>query len=212
MKFIASRTKPHYACPFILVNGSYALYTPPDSYLIACGSSQNITFQGHTFVPDSQHSSLVSKTGNSFIASSNSSTTPFPIYDSARIFTDKASYRFEIQQEGRHWVRLYFSLIPNSGHNLASASITMVTDDFVLLSNFTFRNYNGSYMFKEYLVNVTSDTLTVTFIPSNGSVAFVNGIEVVSMPDELFVDQALALNPTTPFSGLSELAFETVIA
>ncbi|CAL0328898.1 unnamed protein product [Lupinus luteus] len=194
----------------VLVNGSYALYTPPDSYLVACGSSRNVTFQGHTFVPDSQHSSLLLKTGNSFVASSNSSSAPFPIYQSARIFTDKASYRFEIQQEGRHWVRLYFFPLPNTGHNLTSASMTVVTDDFVLLNNVTFRNYNGSYMFKEYAVNVTSDTLTLTFIPSNGSVAFVNGIEVVSMPDELFVDQALALNPPAPFSGLSELAFETV--
>ncbi|KAK7257232.1 hypothetical protein RIF29_31053 [Crotalaria pallida] len=195
----------------VLVNGSFALYTPPDSYLIACGSPQNITFQGHTYIPDSQHSSLVLKTGNSFVASANSSVSvPFPIYQSARIFTDKASYKFEIQQEGRHWIRLYFSPIPKSGHDLTSASLTVVTDHFVLLSNFTFRNYNGSYMFKEYAVNVTSDTLTVTFIPSNGSVAFVNGIEVVSMPDELFVDQALALNPSAPFSGLSELAFETV--
>ncbi|XP_027340618.1 receptor-like protein kinase THESEUS 1 isoform X2 [Abrus precatorius] len=30
------------------------------------------------------------------------------------------------------------------------------------------------------------------------------------MPNDLFVDQALALNPTAPFNGLSELAFETV--
>ncbi|QCD86790.1 receptor-like protein kinase THESEUS 1 [Vigna unguiculata] len=193
-----------------LVNGSFSLYTPTDSYLIACGSSQNITFQGRTFVPDSQHSSLVMKTGNSFVASTNSSSAPFPIYQSARVFTEKASYRFEIQQEGRHWVRLYFSPIPNSSHNLTSASLTVVTDDFVLLSNFTFRKYNGSYMFKEYAVNVTSDTLVVTFIPSNGSVAFVNGIEVVSMPNEVFVDQALAVNPPAPFNGLSDLAFETV--
>ncbi|XP_027354679.1 receptor-like protein kinase THESEUS 1 [Abrus precatorius] len=193
----------------VLVNGSFALYTPPDSYLIACGSSQNITFQGRTFVPDSQHSSLVLRNGNSVVASSNSSV-PFPLYQSARIFTEKAFYRFEIQQEGRHWVRLYFSPIPNAGHNLTSASITVVTDDFVLLSNFTFKKFNGSYMFKEYAINVTSDTLTVTFIPSNGSVTFVNAIEVVSMPNELFVDQALAVSPPAPFSGLSELAFETV--
>ncbi|KHN28027.1 Receptor-like protein kinase THESEUS 1 [Glycine soja] len=65
-------------------------------------------------------------------------------------------------------------------------------------------------MFREYAINVTSDTFTVTFIPSNGSVAFVNAIEVVSMPNDLFVDQALALNPTAAFNGLSELAFETV--
>ncbi|KAJ1388857.1 Malectin-like carbohydrate-binding domain [Sesbania bispinosa] len=152
-----------------LVNRSFASYTPPDNYLIACGSSKSINFQDRTFVPDSQHSSLVLKTGNSIVTSSNSSV-PFPIYQSARIFSEKASYRFQIQQ--------------------------VVTDEFVLLSNFSFRNYNDSYMFKEYAINVTSDTLTLTFIPSNGSVAFVNAIEVVSMPDDLFFDQALALEPT----------------
>ncbi|KAK7401851.1 hypothetical protein VNO78_13669 [Psophocarpus tetragonolobus] len=191
-----------------LVNGSFATFTPHDNYLIACGSSQSITFQDRTFVPDSQHSSVVLKTGNSAVASSNSSV-PSPIYQSARIFTEKASYKFEVE-EGRHWLRLYFSPLPNSAHNLTAAAITVVTDDFVLLSNFTFRNYSGSYMFREYAINVTSDTLTVTFIPSNGSVAFVNAIEVLSMPNDLFVDQALALNPTAPFNGLSELAFETV--
>ncbi|XP_020202623.1 receptor-like protein kinase THESEUS 1 [Cajanus cajan] len=191
-----------------LVNGSFAAYIPRDNYLIACGSSQSITFQDRTFVPDSQHSSLVLKTQNSVVASSNSSVT-FPIYQSARIFTEKASYRFEVEK-GRHWLRLYFSPLPNSAHNLTAAAITVATDDFVLLCNFTFRNYNGSYMFREYAINVTSDTLTVTFIPSNGSVAFVNAIEVVSMPNDLFVDQAVALDPAAPFNGLSELAFETV--
>ena len=210
MKLVVKWVPSVFVVFLFLVNGAFASsYTPRDNYLIACGSSQNITFQGRTFVPDSQHSSLVLKTGNSVVVSSNSSA-PFPIYQSARIFTDTASYRFEIGQEGRHWVRLYFSPVPNSGHNLTSASITVVTDDFVFLSNFTFRGYNGSYMFREYAINVTSDTLTVNFIPSNGSVAFVNAIEVVSMPDDLFVDQALALNPSAPFSGLSELAFETV--
>ncbi|XP_047181177.1 receptor-like protein kinase THESEUS 1 [Vigna umbellata] len=192
-----------------LVNGSSATFTPSDNYLITCGSSQSITFQDRTFVPDSQHSSPELKTSNSVVASSNSSV-PFPIYQSARIFTEKASYRFKVD-EGRHWLRLYFSPLTNSAHNLTEAVITVVTDDFVLLCNFSFRNYNGSYMFREYAINVTSDTLTVTFIPSNGSaVAFVNAIEVVSMPNDLFVDQALALNPTAPFNGLSELAFETV--
>ncbi|KAF7832478.1 receptor-like protein kinase THESEUS 1 [Senna tora] len=30
-------------------------FTPIDNYLIACGSSQNITFAGRTFIADSQH-------------------------------------------------------------------------------------------------------------------------------------------------------------
>ncbi|OMP04580.1 hypothetical protein COLO4_09464 [Corchorus olitorius] len=189
--------------------GVQALFTPPDNYLIACGSSTNVTFQGRTFVPDTGHSSLSLKSGNSFVASSNSSA-PAPIYQSARIFSGIASYKFNIKQEGRHWVRLYFYPLAKSGQDLTSAPITVVTDDFVLLNNFTFKNFNGSFLFKEYAINVTSDTLTLTFIPSNNSVSFVNAIEVVSIPDAVLPDQALALNPSTPFSGLSEFALETV--
>ncbi|XWS09942.1 hypothetical protein CRYUN_Cryun39dG0033100 [Craigia yunnanensis] len=186
-----------------------ASFTPADNYLIVCGSSQNVTFQGRTFVPDSGHSSLSLKSGSSFVASSNSSV-PSSIYQSARIFSGIASYKFNIEQEGRHWVRLYFYPLPKSGQNLTSAPITVVIDDFVLLNNFTFKNYNGSFLFREYAINVTSDTLTLTFVPSNNSVSFVNAIEVVSIPDAVLPDQALALNPSASISGLSEFAMETV--
>ncbi|XP_010089378.2 receptor-like protein kinase THESEUS 1 [Morus notabilis] len=197
---------------FVLLMGqerSFASFTPVDNYLIACGSSRNVTFQGRTFVPDSGHSSLILKSGNSQVATSNS-TAPSPIYQSARIFTGISSFEFDIEREGRHWIRLYFFPIRSSGQNLASASMSVVTDDFVLLNNFTFKNYSGSYMFKEYAINVTKDVLTLTFIPSNNSVAFINAIEVVSIPDWVLPDQAMAVNPSSPFSGLSDLALETV--
>lgn len=196
---------------FVLLSslGSFASFTPVDNYLIACGSSRNVTFQGRTFVPDSNLSTLVLKSGNSVVVSSNSSA-PSPIYQSARVFTGIGTFKFEIEQEGRHWIRLYFFPIASSGRNLASASMSVVTDDFVLLNNFTFKNYNGSSLFKEYAINVTSDVLTLSFIPSNNSVAFVNAIEVVSIPDSVLPDQALAVNPSSPFSGLSSRAFETV--
>ncbi|CAK9160208.1 unnamed protein product [Ilex paraguariensis] len=186
---------------------SYASFTPVDNYLVACGSSQNVTFLGQTYVPDS--SIALRSLGNSLFATSNSSV-PSPLYHCARIFSATASYKFDIQQEGRHWVRLYFYPLPDTGHNLASASMTVVTENFVLLNNFTFKSYNGSYLFKEYAVNVTSDSLTLSFIPSNNSIAFINAIEVVSIPDELIPDQALALSPSAPFNGLSGLALETV--
>ncbi|KAH0859458.1 hypothetical protein HID58_087719 [Brassica napus] len=192
---------------FLSCYTSSALFTPPDNYLISCGSSQNITYQGRTFVPDSLHPSLVLKTGNSSVATTSSSNASISIYQTARVFSGLASYRFKITSLGRHWIRLHFSPI---NWNLNSASITVVTDDFVLLNNFSFKSHNGSYIFKEYAVNVTSDLLTLTFIPWNGSVVFVNAIEVVSVPDSLIPDQALALNPSSPFSGLSHLAFETV--
>ncbi|KAK6132727.1 hypothetical protein DH2020_033532 [Rehmannia glutinosa] len=193
---------------FFSSNISFAQFTPVDNYLLACGSSQNVTFLGQTYIPDSAQSSVSLKTrGNSIVATSNS-TAPFPIYQSARIFTTTTSYRFDIEREGRHWVRLHF--YPLRGQNLTSASITVVTDDFVLLHNFSFNTYNGSYLFKEYAINVTSNSLSITFIPGNNSVAFVNAIEVVSIPDNLISDQAVALSPYGPISGLSGLALETV--
>lgn len=193
----------------LLCHKSCVAFTPVDNYLIACGSSQKVTFQARTYVPDTEHSSLSMKSGNSTTASSNSSA-PSPIYQSARIFSAAAFYKFEIEHKGRHWVRLYFYPLPESNQHLNSASFTVATDKFVLLSNFTFKNYNGRFMFKEYAINVNSDALTLTFIPSNNSVAFVNAIEVVSVPDAIFPDQALALEPPAPFSGLSDLGFETV--
>ncbi|KAL8098537.1 hypothetical protein AgCh_031350 [Apium graveolens] len=63
---------------------------------------------------------------------------------------------------------------------------------------------------REFSINVTSDTLSIAFIPSNNSTGFVNAIEVVSLPNELLPDQAQALSPFAPVSGLSELAFETI--
>ncbi|XP_060191014.1 receptor-like protein kinase THESEUS 1 [Lycium barbarum] len=191
-----------------LIQVANAAFKPADNYLIACGSSKNVTFLGQIFVPDTPHKSVALESEENSITATSNSTAPFSIYQSARIFHTTTSYKFDIHQEGRHWVRLYFYPIP--GHNLTSASITVVTENFVLLHNFSFKRYKGNYLFKEYSINVTSDSLTVALIPSNNSIAFINAIEVVSVPDELIPDQAVAASPPAPFNGLSGLALETV--
>ncbi|XP_073016395.1 receptor-like protein kinase THESEUS 1 [Primulina eburnea] len=203
---------PIFVAMFVLglvdVFKSYAEFTPIDNYLLACGSLQNVAFLGKNYSPDSGYASVsLESQENSFVANSNS-TAPFPIYQSARIFTRVASYKFDIKQVGRHWVRLYFYPIP--GNDLTSSAITVVTDDFVLLNDVTFKSYNGSYLFKEYAINVTTDSLSITFVPVNGSVAFVNAIEVISIPDNLIPEQAYAVSPSGHSEGLSGLALETV--
>ncbi|MFS7963338.1 putative protein kinase RLK-Pelle-CrRLK1L-1 family [Helianthus anomalus] len=186
-------------------------FSPIDSYLIACGSTQNVTYLGQTYVPDSSQSSMVSLTNQeaSNVVDSNSSV-PLPVHRSARVFTATTSYKFKIKKQGRHWIRLYFYPIP--GHNLTSASsLTVVTENFVLLSNYTFKSYNGSnHLFKEYSINVTSGSLLLNFIPSNNSVAFVNAIEVVSVPDYLIPNEATSVFPINTINGLSDQAFETM--
>ncbi|KAL8243467.1 hypothetical protein R6Q59_009725 [Mikania micrantha] len=185
-------------------------FSPVDSYLIVCGSSQNVTFLGQTYVPDSDESSKVSLNNkqDSYVVHSNSSV-PLPVHESARVFTKTTTYQFKIKKPSLHWIRLYFYPIP--GHNLTSASLTVVTENFVLLNNYTFKSYNGSdHLFKEYLINVTSNSLLLNFIPSNNSIAFINAIEVVSVPDELIPNEATTVFPSTTVNGLSFHTFETM--
>ncbi|KAH9291495.1 hypothetical protein KI387_043316 [Taxus chinensis] len=69
---------------------------------------------------------------------------------------------------------------------------------------------SSTYLFKEYLlINVTSDSLTVTFAPMNNSIAFINSIEVVSVPDFLTSNVLTTLSPLSSFSGLPVIALET---
>ncbi|XP_068668179.1 receptor-like protein kinase THESEUS 1 [Aristolochia californica] len=189
---------------------SYAAFSPADNYLIACGASQNVTVQGRTFVPDLHLVSLEGEDEGQIVAANSSTSFPSPLYRSLRVFSSLSSYEFKIRQKGRHWVRLYLHPLPSSNHDLSSAPLTVVTEAFVLLNNFTFKNQNTPFLFKEYLVNVTTDLLTISFIPSNNSVAFVNAIEVVSVPDELIPDQVGSVSPSAPFRGLSDYGLETV--
>ena len=50
----------------------------------------------------------------------------------------------------------------------------------------------------------------LTFIPSNNSFAFVNAIEVVSVPNTLVSDTAQVVRLPNTYSGLFEHAFETI--
>nr|XP_043607301.1 receptor-like protein kinase THESEUS 1 [Erigeron canadensis] len=187
-----------------------ASFTPVDSYLIACGSSQNVTYLGQTYVPDSHQSSMISLDNQKKSNTVNStSSVPLPVHQSARVFTTTTSYKFDIKKQGRHWVRLYFYPIPD--HNLTSASLSVVTENFVLLNNYSFKSYNGSsHLFREYSINVTSDSLLLNFVPSNNSIAFINAIEVVSIPDELIPNEVTSVFPSTPINDISNHAFETV--
>ncbi|RAL40958.1 hypothetical protein DM860_008656 [Cuscuta australis] len=190
--------------------GKASAFSPVDEFLIVCGSSKNVTFLGHTYIPDSpSRSSFTLKTVGNVVSAATNSTPPSPIYQSARVFTAPSSYSFDIKKPGRHWVRLYFYPIP--AQNLTSASITVTAESYVLLNNFSFKRYNrSSYLFKEYAINISSDTLTLTFIPSNSSIAFVNAIEVVSFPDELIPEKVPIVYPPGSFDGLSRFALETV--
>ncbi|CAL5441790.1 unnamed protein product [Camellia sinensis] len=183
-------------------------YTPPDNYLINCGSPENTLLDdGRTFISDPQSASFLSTDENILTSVNSLPNTISPLYLTARIFDDESMYRFPIFKQGRHWLRLYFYPLPHPTYNLATAIFTVTTDTTVLLHRFSVKN-NTTVVFKEYLINITSSGFSLKFSPMKNSFAFINAIELVSAPDNLISDSASAISPVGDFNGLSNYALE----
>ncbi|XVF28207.1 hypothetical protein REPUB_Repub15cG0009400 [Reevesia pubescens] len=162
------------------------------SYIISCGAGgDGIDADGRKWIRDIK-----------FLASPDNSTTatakfqdpslPSTIpYMNARIFTSTSSYRFSVSPKTRLWLRLHF--YPSNYNNLdpSNAYFSVIANGFTLLKNFsasvTAKAFTHAYIAREFsLTPVESGDLNVTISPSteqSGSYAFINGIEVIPMPD-----------------------------
>ncbi|KAL7182091.1 hypothetical protein ACSBR1_040915 [Camellia fascicularis] len=110
-------------------------------------------------------------------------------YMTARIFQSEYTYSFPVAL-GHKFVRLYFYPASYSGLNTSNSIFLVTAGPYTLLKNFsvaqTTQAPNYDFIMKEYSVNVPTEILNITFKPSSSSpnsYAFVNGIEVVWMPD-----------------------------
>ncbi|KAG8388710.1 hypothetical protein BUALT_Bualt02G0153700 [Buddleja alternifolia] len=202
----------HFIHNNVVLGASSSSFTPSDNYLINCGSPDNAVLDdGRTFKSDPQSSSYLS-TDEDILTSINSfpnnnSSSFLPLHLTARIFHHVSMYRFLINKPGRHWIRLYFYPLPHPTYNLTSATFTVTTDDIVLLHGFSVKD-SSKIVFKEYLINITSDKITLKFSPMKNSVAFINAIEFVSAPEDLISDSASAVSPVGEFNGLNGYALE----
>ncbi|KAG7010583.1 putative receptor-like protein kinase, partial [Cucurbita argyrosperma subsp. argyrosperma] len=185
------------------------LFNPVDNYLIDCGSPANVSVGNRVFMADNLASKLLS-TPKVILANTSSvpasSSNDSSLFGTARIFTGSSKFKFPITA-GRHWIRLYFYPFVFPGFNMSAANFSVSTQNFVLLRDLVAVK---DPVVKEFSVNVASDTLEVIFTPVNGSFAYVNAIEVTSVPDILITDEASLLEPSGKFDGLSALAYETV--
>ncbi|GFY83871.1 malectin/receptor-like protein kinase family protein [Actinidia rufa] len=177
--------------PFLLHLISAADYVPTDKILLDCGGSPDTTDTdgrkwttdiGSKFAPPGRNS-LIST------AAAQDPSVPEVPYMTARIFQSEYTYSFPVAS-GRKFIRLYFYPASYSGLNASNAVFSVTSGPYTLLKNFsaaqTTEALNYDSIVKEYSVNVPTTTLNITFKPSSttpNSYAFVNGIEVVSMPD-----------------------------
>ncbi|KAG5248367.1 kinase family protein [Salix suchowensis] len=164
--------------------------------VLLCLSSIQVIFAAN-YVPAEK--TLLDYKGSSFLSSSEKSSTanastqdpavPQVPYLTARIFRSSFTYTFPVVS-GHKFVRLYFYPSSYSGLNASDALFSVTAGSYTLLSNFSVAQtadaLNYVSIMKEYLLNVNGDTLNITFSPSSNpssAYAFVNGIEIVSMPD-----------------------------
>ncbi|KNA09429.1 hypothetical protein SOVF_153640 [Spinacia oleracea] len=199
-------------------------YNPKNKVLIACGSQEDVSLpDGRTFKSDPSTVSNLSSEEDVKVnvdtlppppkddvsSSKLPPPPPLPLYNSARIFPSAASYKFPISQPGFHLIRLYFFPLPHTTYNLSNAVFRVTTENFVLLHDFTVPN--PTPIFKEYLLNLTTQTLTLKFSPKKNSFAFINAIEVISVPDDLISDTASAVPSVENVEGVAKHAFEVAL-
>ncbi|XP_027071782.2 receptor-like protein kinase FERONIA [Coffea arabica] len=183
----------------IASTGSTPPYTPTDYILINCGSSSNSTSvngrnwdgdAGSKFSPNDMANISSAVTATEF----NSSVSEVP-FSSARIILSRFSYTFPVSL-GKKFLRLYFHPTSYSGgHKTTESFFNVTANNYTLLSNFSAYLTASTDLFtlgfvkKEYIINVQymNQFLNVTFLPSSNSYAFVNGIEIVSIPDDLYM-------------------------
>ncbi|XP_057965540.1 receptor-like protein kinase ANXUR1 [Malania oleifera] len=178
---------------FIPVSGLKGSDSTPNSLILSCGSANGGSDEnGRKWEPDTKY--LVSS-DNSIMASAQYQDPSLPSavpYMSARIFTSEATYKFPLKSAKRYWLRLHF--YPSAYSSLASdeAFFSVVAGGVTLLNNFsssiTAQALTQGYIIREFsLAPLHSDNLNVTFRPNSnthsGAYAFVNGIEVIPMPD-----------------------------
>ncbi|KAM0859745.1 hypothetical protein ACQ4PT_046987 [Festuca glaucescens] len=188
-------------------------FVPADNYLILCGTSTSATVAGRKFAGDGQLPAK-SLTAPQSVEANYTSLATVPgsdepaLYHSARIFTAPASYTFAVMQPGRHFVRLHFFPFRYQSYDVATdAAFRVTVQGAVLFDGYTPKN--GTAVIREFSLNVASGTLVIAFTPT-GKLAFVNAIEVVSLPDDLIADTAKIVGRAVQYAGLSTQALETV--
>ncbi|KAK7275018.1 hypothetical protein RIF29_16124 [Crotalaria pallida] len=173
-------------------------YFPSENIVLNCGSntSEFVQYDGRKWIGDIASPYMPSNADiNSLIAKASTTLDSIPQvpYMTARIFRSQFTYRFDITT-GPKFIRLHFFPASYLGLDVSKAFLSVSSGNFTLLHNFsvslTADYFNLAYLMKEFIVHVSGSTLELTFAPtSNASdaYAFVNGIEVVSMPLHLYV-------------------------
>ena len=181
---------------FAVSGASDTPYEAVDSILLACGSNGTFhSLEYRTWIAD------ISPGHSYYFQPKNDTsrifTTPQqPPYSAARLSHSQFTYILNLTA-GQKFIRLYFYSTSYPGFDRPKAFFSVKAGSFTLLSNFraslTADALGEDSFFKEFCINVEESQrlLNITFKSSpdyKDSYAFINGIEIVSMPLNLYYD------------------------
>ncbi|PIN26794.1 Non-specific serine/threonine protein kinase [Handroanthus impetiginosus] len=171
-----------------------AAYTAKDFILLNCGESSALNDNSRRSW-DSDERTRYAPPNEAAISSASVAFPMNPFvsqvpYETARVFHSPFSYSFPVLT-GPECLRLYFYPTTYSTFNSSQSFFSVTANGFTLLNNFSaFLNSpspSEPSFKKEFIINVQENQrLKVTFIPNTNSSAFINGIELVSLPDHLY--------------------------
>lgn len=191
-------------------------FNPVDKIFINCGESKQLDDDdGRLFEPDSGNSKVVGLSSNSHsVVSDTGLGVSRSLYSSARVFSRTSTYTISTKQIGRHWLRIHFYPVESHGYSLNSAVFSVVANGVTLLHGFSFSKLGKKApLVKEYVVEVgeiSSKKLVLALSPWADSIAFINGIEVVSVPDGQFGYSAIPIPVGPEYVIPDHVALETM--
>ncbi|CAJ1931836.1 unnamed protein product [Sphenostylis stenocarpa] len=174
-----------------------ASYVPRENIVLNCGSniSEFVQNDGRNWSGDvaSPYVPSNAETKSRMARAPHTlQSIPEVPYMTSRIFQSQFTYTFNVTP-GPKFIRLHFYPASYLDLNISNAFLSVSAANCTLLRNFSASlnadYFNLAYFMKEFIVHVNGSVLQLTFAPSyndSDAFAFVNGIEVVSMPLNLY--------------------------
>ena len=173
-------------------------YTPLDNIVLSCGfsGSPSVSIDNRIWVGDVNSNFFpLDFHRNNDSKTQNSSPSDYAPYLAARLSHFQFTYFFTVTP-GQKFVRLHFYTDTNTNTDTNKAVFSVKAGPFTLLRDFNVSAYSdvvrSNSFFREYCVNVEGNnrTLNITFTPSSEDLyAVISGIEIVSMPVNLYYTQ-----------------------
>ncbi|KAI5340743.1 PREDICTED: receptor kinase [Prunus dulcis] len=197
---------PHIITGLLVVaRDSPPIYTPVEDITVKCGYSGNLLNEyderyWHGDI-NSNFSPITGSDTSMFREAPHSYTVHQVSYTTARLSRSEFTYSFKLTS-GQKFIRLYFNPVSyGPDFDRSKALFSVKASGFTLLHDFntsvTADAYGTETIYREFCLNMESSeqSLNITFTPSPSlaspdAYAFINGIEIVSMPTNLYFTAA----------------------